>query len=279
MCSVCGCSGGGARIVGHGHHHDDGDPDHGRHRHHGGHQHSHSHDRLDQSGESSETSRLITIEQSILAKNQAYADSNRSAWNRDGLFVINVISSPGAGKTTLLVETIKSLRRSVAVGVVEGDQETSNDADRIRATGVGAIQINTGRGCHLDAHTVGHAAESLALAPGGVMFIENVGNLVCPTGFDLGEDKRIVLLSVTEGDDKPLKYPDAFASSDVMVLGKMDLAAYVNFDVEKACALARDINPQIEIFRLSATTGDGMDQWLAWIETGARKTKGVQCTN
>jgi hydrogenase nickel incorporation protein HypB len=262
--------------MGHGHHNHEGGRDHSHE--HGEHHQGHSHDHLDQPGGHGENSRLITIEQSILAKNQAYADCNRSAWKRGGLFAINVISSPGAGKTTLLVETIKSLR-SVPVGVVEGDQETSNDADRIRATGVSAIQINTGRGCHLDAHTVGHASEGLALPAGGVMFIENVGNLVCPTGFDLGEDKRVVLLSVTEGDDKPLKYPDAFSSSDVMVLGKTDLAAYVNFDLEKACALAREINPDIEIFRLSATTGEGMDRWVEWIEVGARKTRGVRCTN
>jgi hydrogenase nickel incorporation protein HypB len=255
MCSVCGCSG-AARIEGeHHHHHHDGH----RHHHHGG--------------------RLIEIEQNILAKNQLYADENRAAWTRRGVFTLNFISSPGAGKTTLLVETIKALKGVLPVAVIEGDQETANDADRIRATGIPAIQINTGKGCHLDAHMVGHAADQLPLPDNGVMFIENIGNLVCPSGFDLGEEKRAVLLSVTEGDDKPMKYPDAFASADIMILGKVDLAPHVDFDIGKASTLAREVNPEIEILELSAKTGVGMKRWLDWITSNAAPRKGATCTN
>ncbi len=252
MCSVCGC-GGSTRIEGAHHHHQ------------GGHEHDHG--------------RLIEIEQNILAKNQHYADENRASWMRRGIFTLNFISSPGAGKTTLLVETVKALKGVLPVAVIEGDQETANDADRIKAAGVPAIQINTGKGCHLDAHMVGHAADQLPLPHKGVMFIENVGNLVCPSGFDLGEEKRAVLLSVTEGDDKPMKYPDAFASADIMILGKIDLAPHVDFDVSKAAALARAVNPEIEIIELSAKTGAGMGQWIDWIKTGAAKDRGVACTS
>ncbi|MGE0005574.1 MAG: hydrogenase nickel incorporation protein HypB [Parvibaculaceae bacterium] len=261
MCSVCGCSGGARVETDHRHHHHDG----GHHHDDDAHRHHHG--------------RLIEIEQNILAKNQLYADENRAAWARRGIFTLNFISSPGAGKTTLLVETIKALKDALPVAVIEGDQETSNDADRIKATGAPAIQINTGKGCHLDAHMVGHAAEHLPLAHDGVMFIENIGNLVCPSGFDLGETKRAVLLSVTEGDDKPMKYPDAFAGADIMVIGKMDLAPYVDFDAGRAAALARETNPGIEILELSARTGAGMKRWLDWIKSGAAAQKGAACTN
>lgn len=257
MCSVCGCGGGEHRIEGAHFHYDNPHPP--------GHRHDHG--------------RLIEIEQNILAKNQHYADQNRADWQRRGIFTINFISSPGAGKTTLLVETVKPLKAVLPVAVVEGDQETANDADRIRAVGVPAIQINTGKGCHLDAHMVGHAVGELQPSRDGVMFIENVGNLVCPCGFDLGEDKRAVLLSVTEGDDKPVKYPDAFASADIMIICKMDLAPYVDFDVSKASALARELNPALEIVELSAKTGVGMAQWLNWIKAGAANSGGVGCTN
>jgi hydrogenase nickel incorporation protein HypB len=253
MCSICGCSGGAHIESEHHHHH------HGDHHHHG--------------------SRLIEIEKNILAKNQFHADENRAVWTRRGIFTLNFISSPGAGKTTLLVATIKALKGVLPVAVIEGDQETTNDADRIKATGVPAIQINTGKGCHLDAHMVGHAADQLPLANNGVMFIENIGNLVCPSGFDLGEEKRAVLLSVTEGDDKPMKYPDAFAGADIMILGKVDLAPHVDFDIGKASALAREVNPEIEILELSAKTGTGMEQWLDWITSNAMPGNGATCTN
>jgi hydrogenase nickel incorporation protein HypB len=164
-----------------------------------------------------------------------------------------------------LVETVAALKSSVPVAVIEGDQETANDAERIRATGVSAVQINTGRGCHLDAHMVGHALDDLALPAGAVVFIENVGNLVCPAAFDLGEAAKVVILSVTEGDDKPLKYPDMFAAANLMILSKTDLLPHVDFDADKAVERARRINPHLECLRLSAKNGRGMAQWLDWV--------------
>jgi hydrogenase nickel incorporation protein HypB len=214
-------------------------------------------------------SRLVRIEQDILAKNRGFAEANRTRLAAQDVLALNLVSSPGAGKTTLLVATINELKASRSLAVIEGDQETSNDADRIRATGVPALQINTGRGCHLDAHMVGHALDDLPLARGGILFIENVGNLVCPSGFDLGERHKVTILSVTEGDDKPLKYPDAFAAADLMVLSKIDLLPHVDFDVERCIGHARAINPAIAVLQLSARTGDGMDAWLSWIAHAA----------
>jgi hydrogenase nickel incorporation protein HypB len=264
MCNVCGCGGGDTRIEGVRRHDRAHDHDSG-HDHGGGHHHDSTH-----GARTHDHGRLVEIGQNILAKNQRYADDNRAHWTRRGIFAVNFISSPGAGKTTLLVETIKALRGTLPLGVIEGDQETANDADKIRATGVPAVQINTGKGCHLDAHMVGHAAGELPPLQNGVMFIENIGNLVCPSGFDLGEHKRVVLLSVTEGDDKPRKYPDAFAGADIMILGKTDLAPHVDFDLRRAGALAREVNPELEIIELSARTGAGMSRWLDWVRVGAQ---------
>ncbi len=209
--------------------------------------------------------RLVRIEQDILAKNGAFASENRGVLADRGVLAVNLISSPGAGKTTLLVETVRAMKGRAPVAVIEGDQETSYDADRIRAVGVPAVQINTGRGCHLDAHMVGHALESLALDRGAVLFIENVGNLVCPAGFDLGEAHKVVILSVTEGDDKPIKYPDVFAAADLMVVSKLDLAPHVDFDLDACVERARRVNPGIAVLALSARTGVGMAGWLDWI--------------
>jgi len=213
--------------------------------------------------------RLIQIEQDILAKNRTYAERNRHVLSEHGMLGLNFISSPGAGKTTLLVATIDALKQAIPIVVIEGDQETVNDADRIRATGVPALQINTGRGCHLDAHMVGHALEGLPLSRAGVVFIENVGNLVCPVGFDLGEAHKVTILSVTEGDDKPMKYPDAFAAADLLLLSKIDLLPYVDFDIQACMTHARCVNPNITIIQLSARTGAGMRDWLDWLR-GAR---------
>ncbi|HNH18088.1 hydrogenase nickel incorporation protein HypB, partial [Zoogloea sp.] len=177
-----------------------------------------------------------------------------------------LVSSPGSGKTTLLVRTIEALQRRVPVCVVEGDQQTSFDAERIRATGAPALQINTGKGCHLDAHMVGRALERLAPPADSVLLIENVGNLVCPAAFDLGEAAKVVVLSVTEGEDKPLKYPDMFAAARLMLLNKTDLLPYLNFRVDDAIAYARRVNPALEVIQLSATSGAGFDAWLAWID-------------
>jgi hydrogenase nickel incorporation protein HypB len=181
--------------------------------------------------------------------------------------VLNLVSSPGSGKTTLLTETLMRLKERVSCAVIEGDQQTVNDAARIRATGTPAIQVNTGKGCHLDAQMIADAVPRLPLESNSILFIENVGNLVCPASFDLGERHKVAVLSVTEGEDKPLKYPHMFAAASVMLLNKIDLLPYLNFDVEQCIACAREVNPNIEIILLSATSGEGMDQWLNWLET------------
>jgi len=213
-------------------------------------------------------SRMVQIEQDILVKNNAYADANRARFDERGIFALNLVSSPGSGKTTLLVKTIELLKGKVAISVVEGDQQTSNDAERIRATGAPALQINTGKGCHLDGHMVGHALERLQPPDESLFLIENVGNLVCPAAFDLGEHHKVAILSVTEGEDKPLKYPDMFRAADVMLLNKCDLLPHLEFDADLAEANARRVNPHLTIFRVSATSGDGISAWLDWIQSG-----------
>jgi hydrogenase nickel incorporation protein HypB len=215
--------------------------------------------------------RMVQIERDILAKNDGVAQRNRAALAQRGIFALNLVSSPGSGKTTLLVRTIEMLAGKLPVAVIEGDQQTTFDADRIRATGAPAIQINTGKGCHLDAAMVETALSRLAPAAESVLMIENVGNLVCPAGFDLGEAHKVVVLSVTEGEDKPLKYPDMFHAASLMLLNKVDLLPHLSFDVERCLANARRVNPTIEIIQVSATTGQGMGGWLAWIEQGARE--------
>ena len=180
---------------------------------------------------------------------------------------VGIMGPSGSGKTTLLTETLMRLKDSVPCAVIEGDQQTVNDAARIRATGTPAIQVNTGKGCHLDAQMIADAAPRLPLDDNGILFIENVGNLVCPASFDLGEKHKVAVLSVTEGEDKPLKYPHMFAAASLMLLNKVDLLPYLNFDVEKCIACAREVNPEIEIILISATSGEGMDQWLNWLET------------
>jgi hydrogenase nickel incorporation protein HypB len=208
----------------------------------------------------------VQIEQDILAKNDGYARANRARLATAGALALNLVSSPGSGKTTLLTATLTRLAGRCTLAVIEGDQQTANDAERVRATGVPAIQINTGKGCHLDAHMVGHAMDALPLARGGVLFIENVGNLVCPAGFDLGEAHKVVVLSVTEGEDKPLKYPDMFAAADLMLLNKVDLLPYLDFDVDACIAHARRVNPGIEVLQVSALRGAGMDEWISWLD-------------
>lgn len=212
----------------------------------------------------------MQIEQDILGRNNADAAANRARLAEAGIFALNLVSSPGSGKTTLLVETITRLQGKTPVAVIEGDQQTAFDADRIRATGAPALQINTGKGCHLDAHMVGHALDRLAPAEGSVLFIENVGNLVCPAAFDLGEAHKVVILSVTEGEDKPLKYPDMFHAADLMILSKTDLLPHLRFDVERCLDNARKVNPKIELLKVSTESGEGMEDWLAWIEAGRR---------
>jgi hydrogenase nickel incorporation protein HypB len=214
--------------------------------------------------------RMVQIEQDILAKNNAYAAANRERLAGRGVFALNLVSSPGSGKTTLLCKTIELLKGRRPVAVIEGDQQTSQDAERIRATGAPAIQINTGKGCHLDAHMVGHALERIDLHDNALLMIENVGNLVCPAAFDLGEAHKVVILSVTEGEDKPIKYPDMFRAATLMLLNKCDLLPHLDFDVARAIDFARRVNPDIEVLQVSARTGAGMEDWLAWLETGAQ---------
>ena len=242
MCGICGC---GQPEQKHSHHHD----------HH--HEHSHNHD---------DSERLIKVEQDLLSKNNAYAEQNRAYFKKNNIFTLNLVSSPGAGKTTLLVETINALKDQLAIAVIEGDQQTEHDADRIRATGIPALQINTGRACHLDAHGIGHAVMELDVKPNSFLAIENVGNLVCPSSFDLGEAHKVVVLSVTEGDDKPLKYPDMFYAADLMLLNKIDLLPYVDFDVERCIKYAKQVNPDIEIIQLSATKGSQLSDWTDWLK-------------
>jgi hydrogenase nickel incorporation protein HypB len=208
---------------------------------------------------------MVQIEQDILSRNDQHARFNREFLAERGIFALNLVSSPGSGKTTLLTESIKRLLPATPVTVIEGDQQTANDAERIRATGARALQINTGKGCHLDASMVERALERLQPPEESVLFIENVGNLVCPAAFDLGEAHKIVVLSVTEGEDKPLKYPDMFKAATLMLLNKVDLLPYVSFDVAKCIEYARRVNPDIEVTQVSATKGDGMDAWLAWV--------------
>ena len=209
--------------------------------------------------------RMVQIEQDILGKNDQYANRNRQWFAQRGILALNLVSSPGSGKTTLLTETLTRLHGQMPLAVIEGDQQTNHDAERIRATGAPALQINTGKGCHLDAHMVGHALQAMPIEPNSVVFIENVGNLVCPAAFDLGEAHKVVILSVTEGEDKPLKYPDMFHAADVMILNKIDLLPYLRFDVAQCEAYARRVNPDIEILHVSAINGEGMETWLAWL--------------
>ncbi len=266
MCTTCGCGTGETSIGGKPHIHADGTV----------HTHDHSHDHahgLPHSGigaTATGQTRMVRIERDILAKNNAYARENRSYFADHGIFALNLVSSPGSGKTTLLVKTIEALKGQIPLAVIEGDQQTDNDAARIRTAGAPALQINTGKGCHLDAHMVGHAMEQLALQDDSLLLIENVGNLVCPASFDLGEAHKVVIFSVTEGEDKPLKYPDMFRAADVMLLSKCDLLPHLNFDADLAIANARRVNPGIQVIRISATSSDGVPDWLAWVANGCR---------
>ncbi len=267
MCTVCGCGEGETRI----------DAEQNQHDHPHGHAHDHNHGH-DEQGDlhfgkgparahapGLDQARMVAIEQDILGKNNQYAAANRGRFAKLGVLALNLVSSPGSGKTTLLTRTLRDLKDKIPLAVIEGDQQTSNDADRIRATGVPAIQINTGKGCHLDAHQVGHAVDHLNLREGSVLMIENVGNLVCPAAFDLGEAYKVAILSITEGEDKPIKYPDMFHAADLLLLNKIDLLPHLQFDVSLCMEYARRVNPGIQILRVSAATGEGMEQWYRWL--------------
>lgn len=241
MCATCGC---------------------GPTDHHHSHDHGHS-----QGIEQNTGKKIVTVEQDILQENNLLAQRNRGFFEGRNILSLNLVSSPGSGKTTLLERTLTDLKGQLEFAVIEGDQQTANDADRIHATGTKVTQINTGKGCHLDAHMVLHAVQGMKLQADSVLFIENVGNLVCPAMFDLGESERVVVISVTEGDDKPLKYPDMFHSSTLCIINKIDLLPYVNFKVEKAKEYAKKINPNLEIIELSCTSGAGLETWYDWLKS------------
>ena len=287
MCVICGCSTGTPGAVhqhSHDHSHGHGsDPAHAHHHDHGDLHYGQGPARVSVPGMSQ--ARAIRLEADVLGTNQRIADANRAHFAGHGVIAYNLVSSPGSGKTTLLCATIEALKvraPGLPVGVIEGDQQTTNDADRIRATGAPAIQINTGKGCHLDAPMIAEAFARLPLhghhhhhhhhghdhahaADPSLLMIENVGNLVCPAMWDLGERAKIAILSVTEGEDKPIKYPDMFAAARLMVLTKVDLLPHLDFDVAQCIAFAQRVNPDIEVLLVSARTGVGMDAWLDWL--------------
>jgi hydrogenase nickel incorporation protein HypB len=239
MCVTCGCSS-------------------------SGHAHDHAHEHLH---DNNSEKRLIELEQDVLHENNLLAQRNRGYFEGRNIFAMNLVSSPGSGKTTLLEKTLTDLKGEWEFAVIEGDQQTTNDADRIHATGTKVTQINTGKGCHLDAHMVFHALQGMKLKPDSMLFIENVGNLVCPSMFDLGENQRVVVISVTEGEDKPIKYPDMFYSAHLCVINKIDLLPYVPFNLEKCKAYIRQVNPNMEILEVSCTSGAGLSNWYDWLRS------------
>ena len=279
MCATCGCADeGDVRVTvvdrAHAHiHNDANDHAHEHPRDHAhGHprDHAHGHPRDHAHGHphpEPAKSRTQLLEVNILAKNDDLAADNRRWLASRSITAINLMSSPGSGKTTLLVRTLSDLASERAVAVIEGDQETVLDANRISATGAAVVQVNTGAGCHLDAEMMRSALDQLSPQDKSILFVENVGNLVCPAMFDLGEAAKVVVISVTEGADKPLKYPQMFAGADLMIVNKVDLLPYVDFDVDACIRYARQVNPDLQSIALSATTGDGMAQWYGWIET------------
>jgi hydrogenase nickel incorporation protein HypB len=303
MCDTCGCDPhdqsakytipGQEHAHEHGHDHDHDhehhihDHSHGKHNHVHPHTHSHSHahphdhehsQTHDENHEHEHThyhehphdhahshAKVVQIEQDVLSKNNLLAERNRGYFEARNIFTLNLVSSPGSGKTTLLEKTISALKPEIKFFVIEGDQQTTNDADRINATGAPVIQINTGNGCHLDAEMINRAVKQLSVEDNSILVIENVGNLVCPALFDLGEAKRVVVISVTEGEDKPLKYPGMFRSSDICIINKTDLLPYVDFNVQKVKEYALQVNHHLQFFELSASTGEGMDKWFEWL--------------
>ena len=231
---------------------------------HSHHDHSH-HDHSHHDHDHGNTYRKVGIETDILARNSLIAERNRGFFEGRNIFAVNMMSSPGSGKTTILEETVKALKGELSFYVIEGDQQTDNDAARIEASGAIAIQVNTGNGCHLDAEMVNKATKIIDPTEGSVVIIENVGNLVCPSLFDLGELKRVVIISVTEGDDKPVKYPTIFRNADLCIINKTDLLPYVDFDVKKAKEFGLRVNHHLQFIELSATSGEGMEDWYSWI--------------
>lgn len=273
MCGTCGCGSPDGHVSiqkpgsdRHEHHHHS----HDGHHHHD-HSHDHSHDHGHQHVDIKKT--VIEVEQDILQHNDLMASRNRGYFEAKELYVMNLVSSPGSGKTSILERTLADLKDQLDFAVIEGDQQTLQDANRIDALKVPVIQINTGKGCHLESDMVHNAVKELAPKDGSVLMIENVGNLVCPSMFDLGERKRVVIISTTEGEDKPLKYPDMFLSSDICIINKIDLLPYLDFDLNKLKSYALQVNPKLEFFEVSATKGEGMETWYKWLKKEQNKLK------
>jgi len=270
----------------HQHSHDHPHHDHG-HEHTHDHQHMHDHDHVhhdhdhqhhDHAPQPSAVAAVaglhavtVDLERAILDKNDRLAERNRAWFEGREILALNLVSSPGAGKTTLLERTIRDLKDEIEISVIEGDQQTLNDAERIKAAGAPAVQVNTGTGCHLEADMIRRGLDSLRPGFGSLLMIENVGNLVCPALFDLGEHAKVVILSVTEGDDKPLKYPHMFKAAELMIVSKIDLAPHVDFDIDRCEAMAREVNPGIRSIRLSARTGEGLTEWCDWLRTARQR--------
>lgn len=273
MCDTCGCNQPGENVKftkpgeienHHNHNHDSND----HHHHHNDtlNQEPHHHDEKQSLKYPHSEGRELVLEHNIMQKNDMLAERNRGFFEAKNIFTLNLVSSPGSGKTSLLEKTITELKQDINFFVIEGDQQTTNDANRINATGIPVIQINTGNGCHLDADMINKAVKKLDVENGAVLIIENVGNLVCPSMFDLGETKRVVVISVTEGEDKPLKYPNMFITSNLCIINKTDLLPYVDFNVAKAKEYAHRINHHLEFIELSVKTGEGMNEWYKWLK-------------
>lgn len=287
MCGTCGCSDGAkATVINlktgettevahaadnvHFHSHGDGHTHHHAHDHHHGHAHEHDHEHDHSHDHDHGHSHTVSLEEAILGKNNELAARNRAWFAGREILALNLVSSPGAGKTTLLERTIRDLADRMTFYVVEGDQATANDGERIQSAGAPVVQVNTGTGCHLEADMVEKGLRHLKPEFGSIVMIENVGNLVCPALFDLGEKSKVAILSVTEGEDKPIKYPHMFQASDLMILNKIDLLPHVAFDVERCLDHARQVNPNIQVLQVSATTGEGLEAWYDWIASEAR---------
>jgi len=283
MCGTCGCSDGNKATVidlqtgEHTHIDADGnetththDHDHS-HDHSHDHDHTHSHDHAHTHGNAATTT--VVLEQAIMQKNDALAARNRAWFSGREILALNLVSSPGSGKTSLLERTIIDIKDKNSIYVIEGDQQTANDARRIKDSGAPSVQINTGTGCHLEADMVMAGLKALKPDPGSIVMIENVGNLVCPALFDLGEAAKVAILSVTEGEDKPIKYPHMFQASKLMLLNKTDLLPYLDFDVKKCLEYAREVNPDIEIIQLSAKSGEGMKDWYNWLAQQSQQAR------
>ena len=277
MCGTCGCGEtNGVSVLTpqeHKHQHDGHQHDghqhdgHHHHDHHHDHDHEHAHGHHHHYAEPSHGNRTLELERDILQQNDVAAARNRGYFEALNLLSLNLVSSPGSGKTSFLERTISDLKNELDFYVIEGDQRTFNDADRIDALKVPVVQINTGTGCHLESDMIYDAVKKLSPKANGILMIENVGNLVCPALFDLGEKSRVVIISTTEGDDKPIKYPTMFEGSDLCIINKIDLLPYVSFNLEKAKDYARRVNPAIEFIEVSATTGEGMTPWYQWLKT------------